>query len=743
MKKKWIMFLNIMLLFTFLSRAQTFQARLTGFAQLSEYEIMMLVQVRNLHPELSWAYSAGQYQLVFDPELLSGGRLQILIPEGLRELSDLPVGQRPMKENFFWSVPHQAIAYGSPPTVGGDRLMLLDDREWRTVVALMGRLHDVAGQEPMVFADKIPGWGFRPQNTRIFAADYRLEDGLCLRGKANGGPGHSSELASIGISFLVDHHQKQVAGSWFYGKGEWTEAGHWNVALKDSFPNYQQEVPELNNNVRIAGEAFIPEGKLVTLQSDVNGNGGQLLLAPPVNSLRGTTSKLVIEPGGGLRVTTFLNELDAGALVLSSSASGSGMLIHENAGVYAHVEKFMEGKGRTLLIGPPVIEQLTSSLLANTSLDGILLREWNPQSDRWQAIDPDKYSLRMGQGVQVLANQEQKLCFNGELQATDVTIFLSAPVGPSSQQIPSGSWHLLGNPFASNLIWDPVQWQVRNLCHSIQVWDEDRGSYRVLRPEENSMIGIGEGFFVYLEQDSAGSLLVPAAARVLTTEENQEQDLSGTIVLSAADSQRSLVQPTFIGFKQGATVGYDAAHDAPFLAGDAPQFYSVLEDRSLAVNMMEEGYEPMVIPLGFEVATSGNYLISLEQNHVGVPLVLYDRLLQRQHVLDSGSSYIFEAMPADDQGRFELHLGWDVSGVNYLPSESPRIWLEKNRLCISGQEPLGPGWIEVYDIGARLLMRTPMQPEGCQCVEVGALSSLLLVRLQGRWGISSRVVAGP
>ncbi|MFO7979063.1 MAG: hypothetical protein R6U64_10430, partial [Bacteroidales bacterium] len=253
---------------------QGYQARLTGFRQLSEFEVGFDIQIRNAG-QLPWAYNAGQYQAMFDSLSLQGGILQgSFRPTG----SSLPVGQQLRDEEVFWSAPCGALTCSAPPMVAGSPLMLLDHQEWLTITTLVVCLKDAAGSTFIPFADVFPQWSFRQAGTRVFAADYYLEDTRALRGHTLGMPGYSRQLTATSGNLIAIAPTRQLAGCWFYGEGRWDDPERWNVSLRSHSPAWQQQLPAGTSNVQVAGAVTLAGGLLVALQPAPTGHGGQLVV---------------------------------------------------------------------------------------------------------------------------------------------------------------------------------------------------------------------------------------------------------------------------------------------------------------------------------------------------------------------------------------------------------------------------------------------------------------------------------
>jgi hypothetical protein len=256
--------------------AQDYQARMTNFKQTSEYEFPYDVQIRNLRSDPAgagaWAYNSSQFQIDINTDMLNGGTFNSLYLTLDNSVSDLPVNQQLPNEDFFYSIPNTALATGSPSTGTGSALLLLNHDEWRTIGRFVVKLRNAADNGFLNFGDVDPEFAFRLGQTIVFRVDYYMDGGIARRlADAN-----AIVLQKTAEDLIIDTPDRQLAGYWFTGDGNWSDVTKWNQTLKAATPAYVQAVPGPNANAIINGNSTIQGGDAISLLPDVNGNGGEL-----------------------------------------------------------------------------------------------------------------------------------------------------------------------------------------------------------------------------------------------------------------------------------------------------------------------------------------------------------------------------------------------------------------------------------------------------------------------------------
>jgi|GEM_PF-5554184 len=411
-------------------------------------------------------------------------------------------------------------------------------------------------------------------------------------------------------------------------------------------------------------------------------------------------SGLTLEPLGAL--TVLGNLLVTGNLNMKSDASliENGNLTVNGA---TSIERFVTGGGN--------IFHFVSQPVANASAGiflGQYLRYYEEPTQNWVNIVDPLTPLEVAKGYSLNAVANNTFVFgDGNFNHGDF------PVGGLTFTIGSNpdyrGWHLVGNPFASSLVWDPAGslgypgWNPAGLDHAAFVWDAAIGNYRF-----GNAFGTGsltgniippmQGLFVHVTDPSTapGSLSFPQAARV-----------HGGLPFYKSSDNVMQIQVDGNGFSDisviqlfdGATAGFDSQYDALKMAGlaDAPQLYSMIDGQvNLAGNML-----PMTsyVNLGLQVGADNTYTLTvsgIESFDDQLPLFLEDLKEGIIQDLRNNPVYTFTASVNDDESRFRIYFTNPVS-VSELVHDGMLVYASGSIIHISIDRVM-QGSINIYNM---------------------------------------------
>ncbi len=496
---------------------------------------------------------------------------------------------------------------------------------------------------------------------------------------------------------------------------------------------------------------------------------------------------LVIEPGGSLTVDTIYNDHEAGAeaIVLQSTAGddATGSLIHQNQGVGATVERFIDrwpaespwhgwhlisspveampirpefvpvGEDGTI---PPWVDfykwdeahvqdhegEMLTGWWINSKLSGGI---WNPEFED---------NFQTGRGYLMAYGPQSKgvvRSFMGELEVSDVPVTNLTHTGEGDD----AGWHLLGNPFASALDWTRGDWQRANIIGGPKIWHETYASYTPVI----DIIPAMNGFMVHTSGD--GSLTMPAGARVhditgwyksggvalarAALADGQATKRfrgdSGTIPhirLTAFDPVGQTAQETVILQRPEATEGLDPVFDTPFMPGYAPEFYTISEHTPLALNNHPELYDGMIIPMGFKKNASSEFYIALSANIGNTILYLEDRIANKMHLLNETPVVHFTSLPGDPVQRFRLHINPDQSTLagEAAAQEHPVVFAYQNTIYVHTRSEIIT--IRVMDLHGRLLKHRKLYGSGHHTINSTLPKGIYIIRLFDGQGVMTK-----
>lgn len=478
----------------------------------------------------------------------------------------------------------------------------------------------------------------------------------------------------------------------------------------------------------------------LSLPSDLN-NKSTVYIRWQNTSINGTGSSAIDD------IVITGDPLPTGILV-ESSATGTGSLIHNNTGVNATVQRYINrwsegGKG---------VEHgwhFLSSPVATQAIRPEFVPETNPIPEYIDFYKWDESHLEQGETGWWINAKDASFNWNtsfesnfvagrgylmaygtpadygdeahefiGEINVGDVTFTGLTRTSGSSYP----GWHLVGNPFTSAIDWGQGSWTKTNIGAVPQIWNESSASYKVISGE--GIIPANNGFMVYTS--GGGTLTIPSNARVQSDSIWYKAGEEDQISLVAYDPERMTSQETIIGFNADATEGFDMGYDAMFISGFAPMFYSASANTLFALNCLTELTDELVIPLGFVKNNSTEFNIKLEKSIEGKTVYLTDLKLNKEYNLSENPFYTFTAAVGDNPNRFLLKFG--TVGISDPAATQNRLWFNDNQIFFISQG--GATQVEVFDIMGRKLISGNMDGWGLQVFPVNQIPGIYIVKVQ-------------
>ena len=505
-----------------------------------------------------------------------------------------------------------------------------------------------------------------------------------------------SHLAGCGVlekinRFLFIKSTPPVGGpatSIYNGDGKWSKVSNWSNGLPGSLTDVT-----INGNLAVDGSNFC--------------------------------NNLTISPTGAVKVAS-ANALTVLAdLLVESNSVGTGSFI----GIFDKNGETNYGSNRNnyKILGTTTIQrfltggwalpdggwhQISSPVAAQPIADFVTLGVtvgdydfygWDEPSDTWKNFKASGFAnwnlgenLNVGQGY--LVSFEAPTItrdFIGTMNNKDVipSLTKTAPAYFSG-------WNLLGNPFASALIWNNgTKWARNNVNGVAKIWKA--GSYIDINPD--GIIPAGQGFMVQAgEQGTAPSIVIPAGSRVHSSQDLYKSSTE-QLLLVAAEAEGSLAQESKVIVNSMATESFDSEYDAYFLAGDAPKFYSVVGDENLSTNSLPSIDAGLVIPFGFEKNAASDFTITLQESLPGRIVYLTDNKSGTVTNLTETSVYSFTSNDGDDANRFSVTFG--TLGINNPESAEAILVYTYGDILYLQTPSKEAASVNVYDITGKLVMQ--------------------------------------
>lgn len=441
-----------------------------------------------------------------------------------------------------------------------------------------------------------------------------------------------------GDSWLTNGGANYVA-NFTYTPTEFTGTGSWN-----DFERWDGGIPIETSHAVISGSA--------TISTDII-----------VNSLTiNLTQSLIINSEASLTVNgTLTNNAGNTGIVIKSDASGTGSLITSN-GVGATVERYVAGDWSSATSGwhqisSPVAAQALSAFETSGTNNGYDLYGWDEPTNTWKnykdvgfATWNGSANFNVGQGYMISYEANQTKTFTGALNVSNVTRNDLSNTGGFWYT----GWHLVGNPFSSAVQWNNGSWALTDVAGTCKIWNSASKSYSDIAA--NGIIPSAQGFMIKVA-DATNSITIPASARVHnSTNWYKSGNQTEKFFLIAAEQSGLSAQESQILVNPDATPEYDFDFDSHFLAGYAPQFYSIAGDINLSTNTLPSLPDDAIIPFGFVKNEATQFNITMQEQISGYIVYLNDLLTGIEHNLTDQPVYSFTSAEGDDPNRFLLYF---------------------------------------------------------------------------------------
>jgi hypothetical protein len=517
----------------------------------------------------------------------------------------------------------------------------------------------------------------------------------------------------------------------------WEKPGNWSNGA----------VPQANDKVRIPAVPNQPTISTAVTIKSIN-------IQP--------NSVVTIAPKGSLSVSGTLNNMaGTSGLVVSSTAAGTGSLIHNTAGVPATFQRYIPGEAETwhILSSPMTDHPISGSFTPPGSYadgTGYDFFTWYEPDTSWVYLLNDSYpptwltangnnNFLQGRGYMVEYQQQYPtLVFSGTLNNGEVSIPVTKTTGVGDL---FGS-NQLGNPYPSSIDWKAATgWsrtslqQIAGGC-SIWIWNDTAYNYGVYNSAsigDMGTLGITryiaptQGFFVQAAQ--SGNITMNNSVRV---HNNASEWLKSTATrpdqffLTVSSTDGFGEDEILIGLEKhdessGSYKRFSFVNTAPALwIPDKGQFYSSL--------LFDSTMDHPVIPVAFRAGAAGNYRITawLEKEMIETA-ILIDKKTGRSINLLETDEYLFQASPKDDAGRFVLQLqeGFFPDPHQPLPV---RIFAYQGILTIDLRLIEQPCSVKVFDPIGNLLLNQTIEGGGQRKFPMTGRHGMFIVRVQNEQG---------
>ena len=199
--------------------------------------------------------------------------------------------------------------------------------------------------------------------------------------------------------------------------------------------------------------------------------------------------------------------------------------------------------------------------------------------------------------------------------------------------------------------------------------------------------------------------------------------------LSLTVSDGEVNDETVIYFNENATTGMDYKYDAAkLMAPAAPQGYTMLGDKKMAINTFNNPEQTTSVNMGINAPNSGEYSITasnIESFDQSVPIYLEDLLTGQYINLREISTYNFSS-EAGTSERFVVHFT-NTQGVDHpAGSETNNIYAYHHDVYVNFNGSHGE--ISIYNLLGQEISRT-VASNGLNILTVPKGNAIYIVKL--------------
>ena len=451
---------------------------------------------------------------------------------------------------------------------------------------------------------------------------------------------------------------------------------------------------------------------------------------------------LTVAPGKSLTVNgTLTNNAGSGGIVIQSDASGTGSLIESSAGVDGTMQRYIPQRtdnvhGWHFLSSPVGSQAIQTEFVPNPpGSGGQAFFSWDELSDLWintktlagtwaGGFEPD---FIPGKGYLVNYDVNVTKNFTGMFNAADVAM----PGLTKSATIYTG-WHLLGNPFSSPLAWH-TGWGLTNIAAVAKIWNGSGASYSDINPGD--IIPATQGFMIQVNT-APGSVTIPVSARTHSSTAWYKSSGDPVVKLKATDISGQTFQESVVSFNTDATVGYDVDFDSYFLAGYAPQFYSVINGENFSTNVLPYMDISSSIPFSFIKTEGSDYTIeTVKTENITSDLYLIDLKENKSQNLKENPVYAFTSVSGDDPARFLLAS--HALGIDSHNGKYSSIYVYDNVLYVINP---GESTLELYNMLGQKMITERTHDEPLYKIQLPLETGNYVVRLSGSQNVKTEKI---
>jgi hypothetical protein len=471
----------------------------------------------------------------------------------------------------------------------------------------------------------------------------------------------------------------------------WTNIGNWANST----------IPGPDSDVEIVAAAKEPVcTENVSIKSLVIQNGGHLTIDSSKtitvsgNSIFKGPDCLILRSPKKLLINTSADHAASASFICNGIVSGPGTIKVER-----FISKYVSDTDGWHFFSSPVNQSSINDQFIPGTNDGFYA--YLETDDAWlnQKLGSNNINaFANGQGYLVSYEYDgvhsiSGLPNNSDIKFTDLS-FTS-----------SKGWHLLGNPFPSEIRWGDADWGITGINLVAKLLNSG-GTYSDLLIGDS--IPSMNGFFIKVNA-SSNTITIPVKARLNTINKGWKQSKATSlkkIKLIISSNSNNTFAESQIMLNENANTGYDLNYDSPYLSGmyGTPLFYSVLSNgQELSTNCVPEAAS-FIFNFQFTPGLAKEYTLKAEISDEWSSkstFILEDKLTKLKYTLNNSSAIKFSSDTIDAPDRFKLMIDITTGIEDEKSTDSLRVTSRDKQVYVSVPDYINSGQISIYDLTGR------------------------------------------
>lgn len=438
---------------------------------------------------------------------------------------------------------------------------------------------------------------------------------------------------------------------------------------------------------------------------------------------------------------TLTNNAGNGGLVIESTSSGTGSLIHNTNNVPMTIQRFVSGFDYTSgtlsnkkyhCVSVPLVP-------ANNSLSGLFmgsyLYDYNPSTNAfipWSAPTTTPMDETEGFMIFYPNSSGNTYAFAGEANNGSFSCNTAAATPGDS------GFYLVPNPYPSAIDWNASSgWTKTNLNNTIWIWNSTSQNYAVWNGtvginEGSPYIPVGQSFFVQSNGDSP-ELIMNNNARLHnnTAFFKNQIFMPSCLVLQAethSGSDETMMYFDIAGTPAEKIIGFNGS----------PKLYCYSGFQKLSIQSLPELTLPCSVDVGFEMTSDSLVTISakgMDGFDTDICIILEDLLTGQLIDLRTHPVFTFTHQTSNPKNRFRVHFSNLTNNITFI-EHSYKIYNTDQYIVLDIPSLVGKeAMIEILDLTGRLLWTSEMTLEHCSLIPQPDVQGIVLVRVTGSTGI--------